>query len=318
MILSSIILTSLSLMNGFDLYYDPDDLTTCVSAETTVAEINRRAAKDRLYFPLSLDENTPIGELVLKQQFTPASFRYGPLADNVLGMNFKLYSGKIVKIGSRVVKNVTGFEFNKFLCNCGSRFGEIEKIVLRLRPLAETMNYRLINGSFENLQSLRRTFLQSSWSHVTDVFDFICDHRGMRFGLRFSCSASQVEIYDSHLKPLVHQHHCDMTRTESLPSPQLDSFVKVKTTISQGAQQAKDLVERFGGVAHGFAGNAFFHFDPEPERRSDATLQAALQKLHENVSAQGGHVTSSVVHYPANEVEQRLEQTFKAKLEQLP
>ena len=66
--------------------------------------------------------------------FASASSRFGPYCDNIMGMNWKLRDGHVVRIGERVVKSTTGYDLLRFLLNSDGRFGEPVDFVLRLRP----------------------------------------------------------------------------------------------------------------------------------------------------------------------------------------
>jgi len=332
-------------VKAFDVFYDPLDMTTCVVATTSVGELNRKAAADGLYFPLFLSEDMPIGELVLGYRFASRSFRFGPLCDNVLGFNFVFPSGKVVKVGAQVVKNVTGFDFARFLTNSGYRFGTVERVVLRLRSMAEVFNYRVITGSSEGLNKFRKLFLgspklperrpsgvigahggpvrhsrvsqDSSWGQVIDAFDFVADGNRLNYYIAFSCQASQVDLFDRPINAVAAETGCKMSRVDSLPIPSTNPFAWVKTTVSKAARQAADLVNRFGGKAHGFVGNAFFHYDPEPGKEDDQNSTQALQALHQEVSALGGHVRCEKLEYPENTLEKYWEDSLKAKWEAL-
>ncbi len=327
-------------MKPFELYYDPLDMTTCAKASTTVGELNRQAKADRLYFPLFLTEEMPLGELVLGYRFTPRSFRFGPLCDNVLGFNFVLPTGQSMKVGAQVVKNVTGFDFARFLTNSGYRFGTIERVVLRLRAMAETVNTRLVTGSLDSLNGFRKLFLaspkpnpvsvgahgegpirhtrvshHSTWSQLLDSFDFVTEAKETRFYLTFSCEAAHVKLFDTGFHAIAKESGCKVEAVEDSPAPSVRPHARVKTLISRTLQQADGLVRRFGGKAHGFLGNAFFHYDPPADKADSPELIQALQTLHQELGALGGHVRSDKLTYPSDTIELKWEKALREKWE---
>lgn len=330
-------------MKPLELYYDPQDMTTCVTASTTVAELNQKAAGDGLYFPLYLTPEMTLGDLVLGYRFTSRSYRFGPLCDNVLGFNFVFPNGKQVKVGAQVVKNVTGFDFARFLTNSGYRFGAMERVVLRLRARAETDNYRKVSGSLDKLETFRRELLgsatpttrkegaygegpvrhsrgtrRSAFGQVLDAFDFVIDENGLEFQLGFACDPEQVELFDNAIGELADRNDCAYEPIAELSVPSAQPFARVKTLISLATQQASDLVRKIGGSAHGFVGNAFFHYDPPPDQELSDEQIDLLQKLHRNVAKLGGHVRCERLSYPQDSPELRWEQALKEKWEALP
>jgi hypothetical protein len=300
----------------FEEFYDSKDMSTCVIASTSVAEVNERAAPDGLYFPLWLDMDMAVGDLVLRQPYTSRSFRYGSVADNVLGMNFRLVTGKMVKVGGQVVKNATGFDFTRFLCQSGRSFGSAERAVLRLRPLEETSGNRVFTGDRANLREFTRSFLRSQWSQIVDAVDFAIDPGSVAYHVGFSCPASWVEMHDRHLSAAAREHDLECSEADCL-TPSIKSFARVKTTISTCMDFAGRLVDQFGGHAHGFAGNGYFHYDPPQGGEANTELSAALQALHGEVGALGGHVECRAMEAPEDTIERQWEDAFKLKLEAL-
>ncbi len=328
-------------MKPFELYYDPQDMTTCVKADTTVREMNEIAAADKLYFPLFLSEEMPVGELVLGYRFTSRSYRFGPLCDNVLGFNFVFPDGKQVKVGAQVVKNVTGFDFARFLTNSGYRFGTVERVVLRLRAMADSFQYRRVSGKLDAMETFRRELLGSAtpppkkegahggpvrhsrasrraaYGQVLDAFDFVVEQEGLQFQLSFSCDEDQVQFYDQSIGELAQRNDCAYENLEGLDLPSPQPFVRVKTLMSAATMQAADLVSKLGGRAHGFVGNAFFPWDPADGEALDGKQLGVLERLHRDVAKQGGHLRCEKLEYP-DSVELRWEQALKEKWEALP
>ncbi len=329
-------------MKPFDLYYDPQDMTTCVSATTTVAELNEKASADGLYFPLYINPEMTLGDLVLGYRYTSRSYRFGPLCDNVLGFNFVFPNGKQVKVGAQVVKNVTGFDFARFLANSGYRFGTLERVVLRLRASADTVQCRRVSGKFDAMETFRRELLgsatptarkegahgegpvrhsrgsrKSAYGQVLDAFDFIAEQDRLEFQLAFSCDEKQVKLFDQALGELAERNNCSFELIDQLAQPSVGPYARVKTLISLATQQASDLTRKLGGRAHGFVGNAFFHYDPPAGQNLSGEQLEVLQKLHRSVSKLGGHVRCDHLEYRQDAVELRWEKALREKWEAL-
>ncbi len=333
--------TGESPLKPFELFYDPLDMTTCVPGTETVAELNKRAKADNLYFPLYLTEEMALGDLVLGYRFTSRSFRFGPLCDNVLGFNFVLASGQTVKVGAQVVKNVTGFDLARFLTNSGYRFGKIERVILRLRAMAEGFHYRAVAGNVASLNSFRKLFLaspkpptvttgargmpirhtgvfhHSTWSQILDGFDFETDEKGSRFCLSFSCNDSHVKFFDTAIGAMAEESGCEVSKASGFPAVSPKPFARVKTLISRTLNEADSLVDRHGGRAHGYIGNAFFHYDPPAGKLNDGALIQDLQEMHVELGNLGGHVRCDKLTYPTDSIELRWEKALKQKWEAL-
>lgn len=65
----------------------------------------------------------------------PRRLRYGPVRDLVLGVTMVRADGAVASAGSRVVKNVAGYDLGKLLCGSYGTLGTIVAAILRLHPL---------------------------------------------------------------------------------------------------------------------------------------------------------------------------------------
>ncbi len=282
-------------MSLFDLFYDGVDMSACVPAGEAVGVLNRRAAADGLHYPLCADAAQPVGELVLGLPFTSRSFRYGAMADNVLGMRFTLPSGQPVDVGGRVVKNVTGFELTRFLVNSGRHFGAPERVVLRLRPLAEVCRVLRCTGSFERLQDFARAFLRTSWVHVVDACDACFTGTDVAYFLEFRANAEGVAVFEKALRAVADASGVEIAPVPELPIPPATATVRLKTVISKAAPAAQMLVGRFGGRAHLFAGNAYLLYVPEADAEKRPGFLQTLGELHNEACDLGGHLETPLL-----------------------
>ena len=126
-----------------------------------------------------------------------------------------------------------------------------------------------------------------------------------------------MELFDRHLGAIATVSGCEISTADGLPTPSTQPFARVKTLISRTTAQATDLVSRFGGKAHGFIGNAFFHYDPEPGKEDDENILQTLLNLHQELSALGGHLRCAKLTYP-DSIEKNWEELLRQKWEALP
>ena len=76
----------LSAERLFEPFLDPVDGVLCLPASATAADIQAQAGAHRLRFPLILDLLAPLRVQVEATTYAPASCRFGPYCDNILGM----------------------------------------------------------------------------------------------------------------------------------------------------------------------------------------------------------------------------------------
>lgn len=184
---------------AFAPFLDEIDGTLCVPAESSAADIRDQIAEHPLRFPLILDLHATVEEQVAASAFAPASSRFGPYCDNIMGMNWQLPTGQIVRIGERVVKSTTGYDWFRFLLPTGRRFGQPLNYVIRLRPDCGTTGIFLMNGRAENVARSAGLLLRNSWMHWLDAVDVVAlgDRRTLRVTVH--CPTAEWDIFATYL-----------------------------------------------------------------------------------------------------------------------
>ncbi len=98
--------------------------------------------------PGSMDFST-IGGNVALNAGGPRCLKYGVTVDYVLGMQVVLASGKIVRLGSKNIKDVTGYNLAALFCGSEGTLGLVTEITLRVVPKPETVQTILV--TFDDL-----------------------------------------------------------------------------------------------------------------------------------------------------------------------
>jgi hypothetical protein len=240
-------------MSLFDPFYDPSDLSACVPANSSMVELNAKASKDHSYFPLWRDDSESFSSLYLNTRVCSRSFRFGGVGDNVLGLRFKLKDGRSLELGGRVVKNVVGFDFTRFLAGSLGRFGEPETLILRLRPLPEIRRELALSGTFDALEGFRADFMRSAWVHAYDAFDFETDSKGMRLHLAYACTKDEAVVYTQALEALALGHSLKLAEAP-LPIHAPRPARTLLAPLSQILIRARDLQSQHGGRISGYLG----------------------------------------------------------------
>jgi glycolate oxidase FAD binding subunit len=84
--------------------------------------------------PLGADRAATIGGVIATGDSGPLRHRYGAPRDLVLGMTVALSDGTVAKSGSKVIKNVAGYDLAKLFSGSFGTLGLILQVAVRLHP----------------------------------------------------------------------------------------------------------------------------------------------------------------------------------------
>lgn len=133
--------------------YAPEDQVIVAEAGLTLARLAAIAAPNAQWFGVDapLPERATLGGLVAVGAFGPRRLRYGGARDLLLGMTLVRADGEVAMSGSKVVKNVAGFDLPKVVCGSLGTLGLVARVILRLHPLPEATHTSVL----ENLSALQ-------------------------------------------------------------------------------------------------------------------------------------------------------------------
>ncbi len=245
----------------FTPFLDTVDGTLCLPAGATVKDLRILAAAHRLRFPLVLDETASWAAHVDATTHAPASCRFGPYCDNILGMNWRLPNGRVARIGERVVKTTTGYDWLRYLLHSGKRFGEPVDYVLRLRPDCGFTLEARFQGDEAALRDSVSRLLRSGWMHWWDTVDFMADWPAACVRVTVHCPRQEALIFGAQLAHIAAVTRTQLTLQEDAPVP-LDGLpdFTIKTTPDRAIGLARELASRsvrcvalcYSGVVHGY------------------------------------------------------------------
>lgn len=92
-----------------------------------------------------------IGGNIAQNAGGPTCLKYGVTMDYILGIEVVLASGKIVRYGSRNVKDVTGYSMRSLFCGSEGTLGFITEAILKVVPLPESRETLMV--SFDDLDN---------------------------------------------------------------------------------------------------------------------------------------------------------------------
>jgi len=268
----------------FTPFLDAVDGTVCLTASATAADINAQVSAHCLRFPLILDASAPLREQVAAATHAPASCRFGPYCDNILGINWRLPSGRLVRIGERVVKTTTGYDWLRFIMHSGKRFGEPVDYVLRLRPDCGFHLAACFYGEIAELRDCVRRLLHSGWMHWWDAVDFIAEGIAASVRVSIHCPPEEAEIFAGQLTSIASEAHARLTLQHNVP-PAFDGLpdVVIKTTpdraIGLAGELARDAVRC---VALCYNGVVHVHLSETEDwvKRTLALMEPHIKELH--------------------------------------
>lgn len=141
-----------------------DDQVLTASADTRLLDVYA-ALPEGLYPPFpKVELPGGVGGLISRGGFGQTFF----FAGDVLGATFRTRSGRVVRAGGRVVKNVQGYDLTRLLTGSFGVLGEVVDVTLRLRPGRAFMQAKRV-GVLEDLTALPVT-PRFAWQDGPEVF----------------------------------------------------------------------------------------------------------------------------------------------------
>jgi glycolate oxidase FAD binding subunit len=120
------------------LEHNEGDLTAVLQAGVPLAQAQAQFAQAgqmlALDPPLGAGDAATIGGLVASGDSGPLRHRYGGVRDLVLGITVALSDGTVAKAGSKVIKNVAGYDLGKLFAGSYGTLGLILGVTVRLHP----------------------------------------------------------------------------------------------------------------------------------------------------------------------------------------
>jgi glycolate oxidase FAD binding subunit len=119
------------------LEYEPDEFTFTALAGTPIADLEEILRGKGQYLPFDpflVAAGATLGGTVASGLSGPGRFRFGGIRDFILGVQFIDGSGRILRLGGKVVKNAAGFDFPKFFTGSLGCFGVLIELTFKVFP----------------------------------------------------------------------------------------------------------------------------------------------------------------------------------------
>ncbi len=176
--------------------YAPEDQVIVAEAGVTLARLCQLAAPNSQWFGVDTPhaERATLGGLVAVGAFGPRRARYGGMRELLLGISLVRADGAVARSGSKVVKNVAGFDLPKVVCGSLGTLGLVSRVTLRLHPSPETSQTSVVERAtaasvVDIVRALRRAQLEPSsvvaLRRAAGRFDVGVRFEGFESGVRF-------------------------------------------------------------------------------------------------------------------------------------
>ncbi len=166
------------------LELDEENLTVTVQPGVLLMDLAAFAQNNNfLYPPDPGEKSATIGGNISTNAGGMRAVKYGVTRDYVLGLTVVLPSGKVVKLGGKVVKNSTGYSLLHLMVGSEGTLGVITEAVLKLVPLPEfsvsmLVPFPTIEAAIEAVPALIKSkasltaieFFEQSAIHFAEVY----------------------------------------------------------------------------------------------------------------------------------------------------
>ncbi len=118
------------------LSLSPEDLTATVQPGVVTGELMRAAEGHNLFYPPDPNswEWCTLGGNVAENAGGPRALKYGVTRDYVLGMEWVLPMGEVLRVGQRTIKGVAGYDLTGLFVGSEGTLGIATEITLQLLP----------------------------------------------------------------------------------------------------------------------------------------------------------------------------------------
>ena len=151
-----------------------DDFQVTVQPGIGYKDLNARLARDGLFFAPDPGANASIGGMLANNAAGIRTVRYGATKDNVLRMQVVLADGRVTYVGSRSVKQSSGYDLLHLLVGSEGTLGIITEATLRLFPIVEHISaavaaFETVAAAVEAVVAVRSSGLEPSALEFLDA-----------------------------------------------------------------------------------------------------------------------------------------------------
>ncbi|MBK8021580.1 MAG: FAD-binding oxidoreductase [Chloroflexi bacterium] len=167
------VLLSLERMNRI-LHVYADDFQVVVQPGIGHKDLNQQLARTGLFFPPDPGANASVGGMLANNAAGIRTVRYGASKDNVLKMQVALADGRLINIGSRSVKQSSGYDLLHLFVGSEGTLGVITEATLKLVPIPVHMSavvtaFADVKAAVETVVAVRGSGLDPAALELVDA-----------------------------------------------------------------------------------------------------------------------------------------------------
>jgi len=143
--------------------HDPANQVVAIGAGMPLEALQDLLAGHGQWLPLRppLDTKHTVGGIVALGACGPERLRYGAPRDLLLGLKFVSGTGRLIRAGGRVVKNVAGYDLTRLLAGSAGTLGFLTELTFRVLPLPQSCTAVVASGSLAQCGSAAAALLRS-------------------------------------------------------------------------------------------------------------------------------------------------------------
>jgi glycolate oxidase len=136
---------SLERMNRI-LSVSQEDLTAVCQAGVITGDLMRAAEEKGLFYPPDPNswETCTLGGNVAENAGGPRALKYGVTADYVIGLEWVMPTGEVLRVGRRTLKGVAGYDLVRLFVGSEGTLGIATEITVQLLPLPRAVRTALV------------------------------------------------------------------------------------------------------------------------------------------------------------------------------
>jgi D-lactate dehydrogenase (cytochrome) len=151
-----------------------DDFQVTVEAGLPHQDLNAQLARHGLFFPPDPGANASIGGMLANNAAGIRTVKYGASKDNVLKMKVALPDGRLITVGSRSIKQASGYDLLHLFVGSEGTLGIITEATLKLVPVPEHMvaaiaGFESVEQAIETVVAVRGSGIDVAALEFIDV-----------------------------------------------------------------------------------------------------------------------------------------------------
>ncbi|MBP8000341.1 MAG: FAD-binding oxidoreductase [Chloroflexi bacterium] len=137
-----------------------DDFQVTVQPGVPYKDLNKYLAPHGLFFPPDPGANATIGGMLANNAAGIRTVRYGASKDNVLQMQVAMADGRLIQVGSRSIKQASGYDLLHLFVGSEGTLGVITEATLKLTPVPNLMSavvagFSHVNAAVQTVVAVR-------------------------------------------------------------------------------------------------------------------------------------------------------------------